>query len=469
MEFVFFGLIKIATPAPSDVHLINPSRPAKCLVFDFTDISSVCTWIEQNIHKDIDIYRMLIPVHDNAMTYARFLQIYNNQIPVKTLMDWPPRAMFDIVRMHGTTEPNTTDPWPRIEPDDPCSINDLFTTFYHYQRMCLLPHPLTGLSVVQEYVIKSGVTKFKTQVSLACGEFYLRRQTIHDHLLQLSTLNYLVTDTELMPIPLLLCNGSIPYQPTELLQYVKNKASNRIIDFKTDLIPTFKGLRNPYSCTYELGIITRLPYGTKPADYPNHKDCSVWGSTALVGPFIEDVSPPAQIQCFDGTNYLTFDSAEAYFNYWYDLIIKEMIKEVVAFDEKERDRIERKVFIRDIFIVAKETNRFGDWKRFYIDYNKEDKKKILMSKYGHTRWGDIPISEIGPDYETFGVVPIDTTKELTNDEICDIQDRLEAEYEAAQPEYPEFVTARGMLLKHLTKFESKCQRNQQTYVHVGPR
>lgn len=402
------------------------------------------------------------------MTYARFLRIYNNRIPVKTLMDWPPRATFDIVRMHGTVVPNTTDPWPREEDDDPSSINDLFTTYYHYQRRCLLPHPLTGLSAVQTYILDSGVKEFKAQTYSACGQFHLRMAVVHAHLLELTQLNYRVTDTELMPIPLLLCNGPIPYQPMDLFLYVKNKASNRIVDFNNDLAPKFKGLRNPFSCTYELGIITRLPYGTTPADYPEHKDCSVWGSTALVGPFIPDRPPPNIIECFDGTNYLTFDSPESYFNYWYKLIIAKMIEEVVAFDEKERERIERKVFIRDIFVVAKETNRFGDFKRFYIDYNKEDKKKILMSKYGHTKWGDIPVSEIGPDYETFGVVPIDPTKELTNDEICDIQDRLEEEYEAAQPEYPKFVTARDMLCQHLVKFESKCQKNQQLYVHVGP-
>lgn len=449
MEFKYFGRFKIAVPKTAEQGV--------CLVFDHTSLFDVCQWIESNYNTQKRIFRLVIPVHDNATTLARFYRIYGPNFQQKTMIDWPVGTMFEMVLMHGTPVPNTSEAWPKE--DDPASINDLFTALHHYKLRCLLPHPYTGLSQIQSYVLKtldcdpkSPFVDLKTQCFLAVGKFHIPLPIVQRHLLELYQRNLVIKTNETCIIPILVCNGPIPYDVNDVRLLLIDKAIGKTVSVAENLTPSFKGDPHPFRSVFDKGLTTKLPYGKTPEDYPTHKNDSVWGMVRLYGPQIEEKIPDAVYECFDGSQYKTFRGTDAYLDYWYDCCLDDLLSVVEARAKQETERIERKDFIRLIFCSTRITDEYGDTKRFYLDFKKKRKEQILLQKYGHTRFGDIPISAFGPDFETYG-----EEEETTTDPDKDVWTLEEAEqnYKSIEPELPKFITARDILKSRLMNYNEK--------------
>lgn len=118
----------------------------------------------------------------------------------------------------------------------------------------------------------------------------------------------------------------------------------------------------------------------------------------------------------------------------------------------ETERIERKDFIRLIFCATRITDEYGDTKRLYVDFKKKRKEQILLQKYGHTRFGDIPIKEFGPDFETYGE-EVETTTDTDQEEWT--LEEAERKYKLIEPELPKFITARDVLKSRLMNYNEK--------------
>lgn len=431
MDFVLFGKLRPQFP--------ETDLTGTCLVFDHTYMYEACKWLEKNYTPESNVYRLLIPIHRDAYTLASFLTKYGDkQVAMKTIANQA--GPYKIVKMHGTRDFDTESPWP-VE-DDPASVSDLFKTWYHYRRRTMLPHPYSGLSVLQTYILDTRETDFRTQIFIACGKFYLPADDVYKQLLDIKTRNIVVESSAPLPIPLLLANGPWPYNPEDIKALLLERSKGAPVSFDS-LVPWFKGQRNVWDAVGDNGVVTKIPYGTYPDDYAGtHKDWSSWDVIRLHGPPIASHVPPKRWECFDGTKYLVFDSATEYVEYWLQLCKEDLSKEVVALAEKEDFIKRRRPFIRKLYVQAKDTDRHGNPRRWYFDVNKEQKRQLLIKEFGSDEFSQTPVCEIGPDY-----LPEHCYKEKDYDEE---EDKGFPESDDEEPK-PEFVTSMTILRKRLRR------------------
>jgi hypothetical protein len=342
---------------------------------------------------------MIIPVHDYAPTLAQFLTIYGeNNIAKRGITDWPINTPFEVVPFTGIAEADTNLFWPFM--DDAASITDLFTTLFHYRRRCFLPHPYTGLSAIQTFVLSMNVANIKTQAFLAAGQFNFPSAVMYDHCLQLTNRNVVVTSKESYKLPLLLCNGPYPYNPDDLKDILLRRIQGQSVDYET-LRMWYKDSYDPWNVIQENGVITRLPYGQSAENYPDHVDESSWNETRLLGPRVANVGAPTTTcwECFDGKQYQSFHSVSEYMSYWFQTRLNDLVKKI-SDDALHADFVmRRKDFIRKLFVQTKESDGEGGFKRYYIDLCKEDKQRLLMRDYGTDEFAQTPVCEIGPDFD----------------------------------------------------------------------
>ena len=381
------------TPLPLLNTKLVPSG-VPILVFEPTHYGykQVLLWMSKN--KGKACWRMVIPLTKEYIDVGD--AIIDNRYDCLHLNT---RTPIELVPISLNEETRTEKDWPfktqHAELDFKMAMLAL-ESFY------LLPNALSGLSHVQEFMLKH-IQLFDEHliISMAVAQFDItsakaREQFEH---LKHGNLPYISKSPYLRLLPGLLLNGSFPISLEEIC-----KAIIGYIDFGK--IPDWSVIRSNYAAadgkSYSKkdddGMIICPPYRVSRDTFHIQNNAFFLPTPSQPYRFSPNATYMTTNQIiWNGTcnQGLTFNTPFDYFKWWLNAIEPIIIDEYVAHTNMCRKDAELREFKRTIFVSANFQSNSGRLKRCFLDESHEEKKQRIMTKFsGHLDFLDTPISEI---------------------------------------------------------------------------